>query len=65
MEVAVAVRTQEFASIGAQGDTRRRSDAHTEFDDEYLVALAKRGQPDAYERIVRRYRGCVRLKASA
>jgi RNA polymerase sporulation-specific sigma factor len=65
MEVAVAVRTQEFASIGAQGDTRRRSDAHTEFDDEYLVALAKRGQSDAYERIVRRYRGFVRLKASA
>src|SRR5688500_17654978 len=63
MEVAVAVRTQEFASIGAQGDTRRRSD--TEFDDEYLVALAKRGQADAYERIVRRYRGFVRLKASA
>jgi RNA polymerase sporulation-specific sigma factor len=65
MEVAVAVRTQEFASINAQGDTRRRSDAHTEFDDEYLVALAKRGQSDAYERIVRRYRGFVRLKASA
>jgi RNA polymerase sporulation-specific sigma factor len=65
MEVAVAVRTQEFASIGARGDTRRRSDAHTEFEDEYLVALAKRGQPDAYERIVRRYRGFVRLKASA
>ena len=32
---------------------------------EYLVALAKRGQSDAYERIVRRYRGFVRLKASA
>ena len=61
----MAVRTQEFASIGAQGDTRRRSDAHTELDDEYLVALAKRGHSDAYERIVRRYRGFVRLKASA
>jgi RNA polymerase sporulation-specific sigma factor len=65
MEVAVAVRTQEFASLGAHGDTRRRSDSQPELEDEYLVALAKRGHSDAYERIVRRYRGFVRLKASA
>ena len=31
----------------------------------YLVALAKRGSPDAYDRIVKRYRGFVRLKASS
>ena len=31
----------------------------------YLVALAKRGSADAYDRIVRRYRGFVRLKASS
>jgi RNA polymerase sporulation-specific sigma factor len=65
MEVAVAVRTQEFASLGATGGTRRRADSQPELEDEYLVALAKRGQADAYERIVRRYRGFVRLKASA
>jgi RNA polymerase sporulation-specific sigma factor len=31
----------------------------------YLVALAKRGSADAYERIIKRYRGFVRLKASS
>ena len=61
----MAVRTQEFASLAPRGETRRRSDSQPEFADEYLVALAKRGQADAYERIVRRYRGFVRLKASA
>ena len=32
---------------------------------DYLVALAKQGSPDAYDRIVRRYYGFVRLKASS
>ncbi|MFL5834091.1 MAG: RNA polymerase sporulation sigma factor SigH [Solirubrobacterales bacterium] len=36
-----------------------------ELDDHYLVALAKEGRPDAYDTIVRRYRGFVRLKASS
>src|SRR6476646_9937507 len=36
-----------------------------ELDDHYLVALAKEGRPDAYDMIVRRYRGFVRLKASS
>jgi RNA polymerase sporulation-specific sigma factor len=36
-----------------------------ELDDHYLVALAKEGRPDAYDQIVRRYRGFVRLKASS
>ena len=31
----------------------------------YLVALAKQGSPDAMDRIVRRYYGFVRLKASS
>ena len=31
----------------------------------YLVALAKRGSADAYERLIKRYRGFVRLKASS
>jgi len=34
-------------------------------DDLYLVALAKSGRTDAYDRIIRRYHGFVRLKASS
>ncbi len=34
-------------------------------DDRYLVALAKSGKTDAYDRIIRRYHGFVRLKASS
>ena len=36
-----------------------------ELDDHYLVALAKAGRTDAYDAIIRRYRGFVRLKASS
>src|SRR5436305_1068906 len=36
-----------------------------EVDDQYLVALAKQGKRDAYDQIVRRYHGFVRLKASS
>jgi len=36
-----------------------------ELDDHYLVAQAKQGRADAYDAIVRRYRGFVRLKASS
>jgi len=42
-----------------------RSQPEVELDDHYLVALAKQGRPDAYDRIVRRYYGFVRLKASS
>jgi RNA polymerase sporulation-specific sigma factor len=34
-------------------------------DDAYLLALAKQGSADAYERLVRRYYSFVRLKASS
>jgi RNA polymerase sporulation-specific sigma factor len=34
-------------------------------EDGYLIALAKQGSPDAYDRLVRRYYGFVRLKASS
>ena len=63
----MAVPTQEFpATLRARAAlAARRSDSQPELDDEYLVALAKRGSADAYERIVRRYRGFVRLKASS
>ena len=34
-------------------------------DDEYLVALAKEGRSDAYDKLVRRYRRFVRVKSSS
>jgi RNA polymerase sporulation-specific sigma factor len=67
-EVAVAVPTQEFATVPSRrppGGAPRGHESQPEVEDEYLVALAKRGNPDAYDQIVRRYRGFVRLKASA
>jgi RNA polymerase sigma-H factor len=43
----------------------RSTQSQLEVDDHYLVALAKSGKRDAYDRIVRRYYGFVRLKASS
>ncbi len=42
-----------------------QANPQAELDDHYLVALAKDGRTDAYDMIVRRYRGFVRLKASS
>ena len=42
-----------------------RAQAQVQLDDGYLIALAKRGSPDAYDRLVRRYYSFVRLKASS
>ena len=42
-----------------------KSQSQVQVDDGYLLALAKRGSPDAYERLVRRYYSFVRLKASS
>jgi RNA polymerase sigma-H factor len=64
----VAAPTQEFAPVSAPNPTfapRHGHDPQPEVEDEYLVALAKRGSTGAYDQIVRRYRGFVRLKASA
>jgi RNA polymerase sporulation-specific sigma factor len=44
---------------------KARAESQPELDDHYLVALAKRGSADAYDRLVRRYRGFVRLKSSS
>jgi RNA polymerase sigma-H factor len=41
------------------------SNAQPQVEDRFLIALAKQGHPDAYDRIVRRYYGFVRLKASS
>jgi RNA polymerase sporulation-specific sigma factor len=59
--------TQQFQAIAPapSAASNRRSEAQPELDDHYLVALAKRGSADAYDRIVRRYRGFVRLKSSS
>jgi RNA polymerase sporulation-specific sigma factor len=43
----------------------QQSQGQVQLDDIYLVALAKQGSPDAMDRIVRRYYGFVRLKASS
>jgi RNA polymerase sporulation-specific sigma factor len=63
----VAVPTQEFAAAtrAFAGVPTPRRDPQPELEDSYLVALAKRGSADAYEKIVKRYRGFVRLKASS
>jgi RNA polymerase sporulation-specific sigma factor len=65
--VAVPTPTKEFTAVApaAQAATASRPEAQPELEDSYLVALAKRGSPDAYDRIVKRYRGFVRLKASS
>src|SRR6478752_10228089 len=42
-----------------------KSQAQLQLDDRYLLALAKQGSPDAYDRLVRRYASFVRLKASS
>ena len=48
---------------GAAPQTARRKNYQP--DDEYLVALAKQGAFQAEDRLVRRYHGFVRLKASS
>jgi RNA polymerase sporulation-specific sigma factor len=42
-----------------------KSQAALQLDDGYLIALAKQGNAEAYDAIVRRYAGFVRLKASS
>jgi RNA polymerase sporulation-specific sigma factor len=67
--VAAPTPTQDFAAVApapaARARRQGRAEAQPELDDAYLVALAKRGSADAYERVVKRYRGFVRLKASS
>jgi RNA polymerase sporulation-specific sigma factor len=64
--VALSTPTQELPLPVAQRTARiPSSNPQAELDDHYLVALAKEGRTDAYDMIVRRYRGFVRLKASS
>lgn len=57
--------TQQFPSAAAATHSRHLPNPQPELDDHYLVALAKQGSADAYDRLVKRYRGFVRLKASS
>ena len=43
----------------------QNSHSQLQIEDGFLIALAKQGNPDAYDRLVRRYYGFVRLKASS
>ncbi|MGI8558239.1 MAG: RNA polymerase sporulation sigma factor SigH [Solirubrobacteraceae bacterium] len=45
--------------------TSQRSHPQVKVEDGYLIALAKQGDPNAYNQIVKRYQGFVRLKASS
>jgi len=45
--------------------TSYKSQPQVKVDDGYLIALAKQGDPNAYNQIVKRYHGFVRLKASS
>jgi RNA polymerase sporulation-specific sigma factor len=66
--VAVPTPKQETKPTRAPSSTApatHQSQPQPELDDHYLVAQAKQGKPDAYDSIVRRYRGFVRLKASS
>src|SRR5258708_32132479 len=56
------------AHVGKDASVARispESQAHVKLDDYYLIALAKQGRADAYDTLVRRYYGFVRLKASS
>jgi RNA polymerase sporulation-specific sigma factor len=65
--VALSTPKQEFRpSSGARVSlASARSNPLAELDDHYLVAMAKDGRTDAYDAMVKRYRGFVRLKASS
>ena len=43
----------------------RQSNSQPQVDDGFLIALAKTGDPTAYQRLMTRYKGFVRLKANS
>lgn len=61
--MAVPTSTQEFTAVVQR--PRRSADGQSDLADDYLVALAKQGKAQAYDHLVKRYRGFVRLKASS
>ena len=66
--MALPTPTQEMrvpAAVPRAARSTHQTNPQPELDDHYLVALAKEGRDDAYDAIIRRYRGFVRLKASS
>ena len=65
--MALTTPKQQFrpTTAGRGSAMAARANPQAELDDHYLVALAKDGRTDAYDAIVKRYRGFVRLKASS
>ena len=66
--MALPTPTQEMrvpAAVPRAARSTQQTNPQPELDDHYLVALAKEGRSDAYDAIIRRYRGFVRLKASS
>jgi RNA polymerase sigma-H factor len=61
----VAVPSPTQSSKPTHRAAASNSNSQPELDDHYLVAQAKQGRTDAYDAIIRRYRGFVRLKASS
>ena len=61
------MRPYADAQKGYCAVARFSPNAHSQLqvEDGYLIALAKQGNRDAYDRLVRRYYGFVRLKASS
>ncbi len=60
-----AVEPRTVAAPTASHRSQAKAHSEVELDDHYLIALAKQGKRDAYDRIVKRYYGFVRLKASS
>ena len=58
MAVPTPTPTQDFTARAPAraAAPKHRSDAQPELEDSYLVALAKSGSADAYERIMKRYK---------
>src|SRR6202034_3130484 len=69
-EVARHDKPNRHGDVSARKVTsvaRLSSYSHSQLkvEDGFLIALAKQGHPEAYDQIVRRYYGFVRLKASS
>ena len=62
--IARSARPGRTAGASARAATAK-AQPKVEVDDHYLLALAKQGSTDAYDRLVRRYHSFVRLKASS
>jgi RNA polymerase sporulation-specific sigma factor len=68
-EVCATTKRPQIAGVGRMFLVARlsptKAQSQVQVEDTYLIALAKQGSADAYERLVRRYYSFVRLKASS